>query len=135
VESLTATSDVVLFSAALPGQGGRNHVNERLHSYWAGEFASRGYAVFDAFRPVFWTDGRVEPWYRQNAFLYIKRSHALCGILSGAGISEMQNRSFMDCIHPWMYEAAKAPHPVTFKQHCMDFLPSFVRAIRFRLPR
>lgn len=33
VEDLTRLSDVVLFSAAIPAQGGINHVNEQWQSY------------------------------------------------------------------------------------------------------
>ena len=35
----TRHSDIVLFSAAPPGQGGHGHVNERSYEYWRGEFA------------------------------------------------------------------------------------------------
>jgi len=35
VQSLVSLSDVFLFSAAFPGQGRTNHINEQPHSYWA----------------------------------------------------------------------------------------------------
>src|ERR1700741_2467713 len=44
VKSLCKLADIVLFSAARPGQGGERHINERAPSYWAGQFALNGYA-------------------------------------------------------------------------------------------
>jgi hypothetical protein len=43
IDSLTGLWDFVLFSAAIPHQGGVNHVNEQWQSYWAATFAERGY--------------------------------------------------------------------------------------------
>jgi hypothetical protein len=70
VDSLCALSDVVLFSAAQPGQGGEGHVNERLPSQWAALFARRGYRAFDALRPELAERSTVAPWYRFNVVLY-----------------------------------------------------------------
>lgn len=70
ISSLVAHSDLILFSAATPGQGGENHINERPLWYWQGVFAEHGYAAFDAIRPQFRHDALVEPWYRYNSILY-----------------------------------------------------------------
>jgi SAM-dependent methyltransferase len=43
VDGLTRLSDAVVFTAALPGQGGTHHVNERPHAYWEGLFARAGF--------------------------------------------------------------------------------------------
>jgi SAM-dependent methyltransferase len=72
VAELTALADVVLFSAALPYQGGTGHVNENWPEYWADKFRKRGYVLVDLFRPVLWHDQRVAFWYRQNTFLYVR---------------------------------------------------------------
>ncbi|TNE67594.1 MAG: hypothetical protein EP335_01445 [Alphaproteobacteria bacterium] len=72
VALLCGASDVVLFGAAIPGQGGHNHVNERWPSYWCALFADQGYRVVDTIRPVIWGDTRVEWWYRQNTFLFVR---------------------------------------------------------------
>lgn len=66
VADLCATAPTVLFSAAVPSQGGVGHVNERWPSYWAEKFAAHGFAVSGGLRWVIWNDGRVENWYRQN---------------------------------------------------------------------
>lgn len=70
VAGLCALSDVVLFSAAQPGQGGEAHLNERAPSYWAKQFETHGYAAYDALRPKLAADRSVAPWYRFNTVLY-----------------------------------------------------------------
>lgn len=69
VELLAATSDVILFSAAVPGQGGDHHVNERWPAHWQRLFAERGYSCDDAIRWAFWENDSVDWWYRQNMFV------------------------------------------------------------------
>jgi SAM-dependent methyltransferase len=60
----------VLFSAAVPGQGGTGHVNEQPHEYWHAKFAALGFACFDVLRPLVAGDDRVSWWYRNNMFVY-----------------------------------------------------------------
>ena len=43
VSQLVSLSDVILFTAATPGQGGRHHLNEQPHSYWVALFAQHGF--------------------------------------------------------------------------------------------
>lgn len=43
VDGLTRASDRVLFTAAVPGQGGTHHVNEQPRAYWERLFAARGF--------------------------------------------------------------------------------------------
>lgn len=73
VAFLADLAPCVLFSAAMPGQGGTNHVNERWPGYWRRLFESRGYDRLDPIRPRVWRDPRVEWWYKQNLFLYCRR--------------------------------------------------------------
>ena len=61
---------MVLFSAAPPGQGGENHINERPLSFWQHLFKAKGYEAYDVVRPAFRSDKNVEPWYRYNTILY-----------------------------------------------------------------
>ena len=67
---LCSLSDIVLFSAARPGQGGEMHVNEQEPEHWASLFAEHGYAMFDWLRPALARNRQIEPWYRYNSFLY-----------------------------------------------------------------
>jgi SAM-dependent methyltransferase len=72
VDSLANLSPVILFSAAVPLQRGTNHINEQWPQYWAELFRRIGYKRIDAIRPQIWTDTRVEWWYRQNIFLFVR---------------------------------------------------------------
>jgi SAM-dependent methyltransferase len=71
VESLTALGSTVLFSAAIPYQGGREHVNEQWPEYWAEKFRTHGFSALDPFRARLWADDHVEPWFAQNLVLYV----------------------------------------------------------------
>jgi len=70
VQQLCDLGDVILFSAAQPGQGGEWHVNERPLEYWRGLFRSHGFAVFDLIRLSYNRDTRIEPWYRYNSLIF-----------------------------------------------------------------
>lgn len=70
---LTRLSDFVLFSAAIPLQGGRNHVNEQWPDYWADLFARQGYRPADFVRRQIWNDPRIATWYRQNLLVFVRR--------------------------------------------------------------
>jgi len=72
VAFLARLSDVVVFSAAIPFQGGTDHVNEQWPGYWHELFADQGFAFYDAFRPRLWPNDSVQWWYAQNMFLYVK---------------------------------------------------------------
>ena len=71
VDNLTAHGKTILFSAAIPGQGGERHVNEQPYEYWRDKFAARGFGLFDACRPALKDNRAVEPWYRYNLLLFI----------------------------------------------------------------
>ncbi len=71
VDSLTRHGDIVVFSAAIPYQGGNGHVNEQWPGYWADKFAARGYTAVDVIRPDIWTNDNVFWWLRQNIVLYM----------------------------------------------------------------
>jgi SAM-dependent methyltransferase len=71
VTSLVGLSAIVLFSAAIPGQGGHHHVNEQWPDYWEALFAEHGYVAVDCIRGAIWDDMGVDVWYRQNTLLYV----------------------------------------------------------------
>lgn len=73
---LCAMADVVLLSAAIPGQLGTDHITLQPQSLWGARFHSAGYRPFDLVRPVVWNDERVEAFYRQNAIVYVNERRA-----------------------------------------------------------
>jgi SAM-dependent methyltransferase len=70
VQSLVKHADIVLFSAAVVGQGGEHHINERPLEFWRELFHREGFACFDSIRPAVGKDRDVQPWYRYNTLLY-----------------------------------------------------------------
>jgi SAM-dependent methyltransferase len=70
VQMLTWAAPFVLFSTAIPGQGGSHHCNEQWPSYWRALFAEAGFKLLDPVRPWIIHDSRVEWWYRQNTVLF-----------------------------------------------------------------
>jgi SAM-dependent methyltransferase len=74
VADLVRLAPAVAFSAAIPGQGGTNHVNEQWPDYWVTYFAEFNYLAVDCLRPQFWDDKEIEFWYRQNLILFIERT-------------------------------------------------------------
>lgn len=80
VETLTNLSDNIVFSAAIPGQGGTGHINEQPHSFWVDKFIDYGYKVSDHLRVKFMEDKRVPFWYRQNILVFTKQKYDILGM-------------------------------------------------------
>lgn len=94
IKSLIDLSDAILFSAAIPYQGGQNHVNLQWPDYWAMKFKNHNYYFYDVLRHRFWNNPNVEWWYRQNMFLVIKggREHPF-----------KQRTPILRLVHPELY--------------------------------
>ncbi len=71
IKQLTSAAPAVLFSAAIPGQEGINHVNEQWLRYWRDLFAAQGFTMVDALRPGIRDDLRVSTYIRQNLVLFL----------------------------------------------------------------
>jgi SAM-dependent methyltransferase len=72
VDTLTRLGPAIVFSAAIPLQGGLNHVNEQWPEYWVERFAARGYDVVDGLRQRIWTNPAVDWYYAQNALMFVQ---------------------------------------------------------------
>jgi SAM-dependent methyltransferase len=100
IRSLVEHSDLVLFSAAIPLQGGHYHINEQFPDYWAEHFAVHGFRAIDLFRPRIWKDPEVLWWLRQNALLFAgPRALQANGKLAAALSSE----TILSIVHPAVY--------------------------------
>lgn len=77
VDLLCQTAPQVVFTAATPGQGGADHVNEQPHQYWIDKFGARGYRFLPKpsleFRSA-WEHQDVAPWYVHNLMLFSRSS-------------------------------------------------------------
>ncbi len=74
VQLLCKCGDLILFSAAIPYQGGESHVNEDWPTSWSDLFAQHGFECFDALRSLVWANPAVEWWYAQNVLVFAKGS-------------------------------------------------------------
>ena len=103
VHSLTGLGEVVLFSAALPGQGGTNHVNEQWAAHWARLFRSEGYVCLDPIRPRVWRDERVPPFYAQNILVFCTEQ-ALASFPALAA-ADAEHPPLLDLVHPEFFRS------------------------------
>jgi hypothetical protein len=71
VENITKSADFVLFSAAIPYQGGDNHVNEQWPEYWNKLFNRFGFVCIDSIRKKLWSNYDVLDFHRQNILLFV----------------------------------------------------------------
>ncbi|MGY4280796.1 SAM-dependent methyltransferase [Bradyrhizobium sp. LM2.7] len=109
IADLCRLSDVVLFGAAVPGQGGNNHINEQWQSYWADLFRSQGRLPHDVVRPKVWNSNKVAFWYKQNALLYMTEQKAAelnCSDTLG---------NILDVVHPTMSLREEGPRDLLKK--------------------
>lgn len=74
VKMLCSLSDRVLFSAAIPYQGGNGHINEQWQSWWAKLFEQEGFGPAKK-QPDIKENPDVELWYRNNIVLYERGAH------------------------------------------------------------
>lgn len=106
VADLAAHSQMVLFSAAPPGQGGKWHVNEQPYSYWRSYFADEGFILFDCIRPLLRHRAQVAPWYRFNVFLFVQSS-AVCLLPPFVRLFELDARENVADVAPALYRVRK----------------------------
>ena len=127
IRSLTAAADQVLFSAAIPQQGGTRHLNEHWPDYWVDLFDQQGFGVMDVIRWQVWEDGGVLPWYRQNTLLFVKRDR-----IARMKIPENSFRSFstaVKVVHPETY-FNKIRHLSTIRSSIRNLYKGIVRKIQ-----
>lgn len=102
IANLTQLAPVVLFSAAIPHQGGVHHVNEQWPNYWEKKFNAHGYIAVDCIRRKVWNDARVSFWYAQNMLLYVKQTE-LFRYPSLASEVAVGNVGALALVHPQKY--------------------------------
>ncbi len=75
VDSLARLAPVILFSSAIPFQGGTHHVNEQWPDYWVGLFREKGFVSLDCLRRRIWHNKDVAWYLAQNSFLVVRAEH------------------------------------------------------------
>lgn len=75
IRDLTTLSDIVVFSAAIPFQGGQNHINLQWLQYWRKLFNKYNFEVLDVFKNIFWNNKNIFWFYKQNMVLALNKNH------------------------------------------------------------
>ena len=127
VDTLTSLAPVVLFSAAIPHQGGLHHINEQWPQYWTALFEQRGYRVIDCLRRRIWTNPAVDWCYAQNLLLYatpsaIEQNPALRRFL------EETHPDQLAVVHPRKYLEQCDPDHITIR-NLSRWLPVLVKGL------
>lgn len=124
VSDLTAIAPAILFSAAIPGQGGVGHVNEQWQSYWADLFAQNGFRACDVVRPSVWGCDDVSSFYRQNTLLFVDPA-----------VHDFPTTPLplMDIVHPRLLEQIAARRrPATLRELVMQMPSALRRSFLYR---
>jgi SAM-dependent methyltransferase len=139
VDYLTSLAPVIVFSAAIPGQGGEDHINEQWPAYWATRFEKADYRLLDVLRPLFWDDERVDWFYRQNMVVYA-RSDLADRLDLPPGMARLPSPP-LALVHPVAFAAVQErldrwrSTPLSMSAHLRQLPAATVSAVRRRLNR
>ncbi len=100
VASLVRHAPVVLFSAAIPFQGGHHHVNEQFLPYWSRLFDHFGYQPVDFLRSIRWNNPNILLYLRQNIVIFARQELTK---ENGPFASLMERNGPLSIVHPDMY--------------------------------
>ena len=102
VASLTALAPIVVFSAAIPFQGGVEHKNEQWPEYWAALFADHRYLTVDCLRNRVWKNDNAQFWYAQNMMMFM-REDQLRPVQDSAAHHHQPDGAMLSIVHPKKY--------------------------------
>lgn len=108
IDTLCNHSDVVLFSAAIPNQGGQFHINEQWPDYWHEKFKDRGFLAYDILRQEFWDNSNVFWWYSQNMIIYARKHYIDDSLVPNSKVNGL--------VHPSSFKR-KITHPRYLKRN------------------
>lgn len=114
VDSLAAHGDLIMFSAAIPGQGGFCHVNEQFQDYWIARFRARGFVAYDPIRPQIWKHPDVPYYYGQNIIIFSRKK------------LELEENFIANIIHPELYLRRSNPKNYSLKSIVKN-IPFYVK--------
>ncbi len=99
VRRLTEAAPIVAFSAAIPGQGGTEHLNECWQDEWRAVFAAFDYRPVDCIRPAIWGNAMIEYWYQQNLVVYCSRAT----LAARPDLLPVADAISLNLVHPILY--------------------------------
>jgi len=140
IKGLCSLGKVIVFSAAVPNQGGQNHINEQNFSYWQEKFSKHSFSFYDIFRKEFWNNREIEWWYKQNMFLVAHDSIIFSDEIKNKKIEGPANvfihpdllTSSLSYISAKVVEEAIRNGRVSIKAYLQGILMKMIRIIRIR---
>jgi hypothetical protein len=120
IDALTGSSDIIVFSAAIPHQPGTDHINCRPQSYWARLFAKRGFSPIDCLRSQIWDNEVVEYYYGQNTIVYVK------------GSQPEYSKIPLDLVHPTLLDLTT--REIGLRKIISQLPKAIFRAVKHRIP-
>ena len=117
LNTLCGLGDVLVFSAAIPLQGGNRHLNEQWPKYWGDKLNERGLVAIDCLRRRIWTNEKVEPWYSQNMLFFVRKDRLDAYPELKRGHDE--NPDVLSLVHPRIYLER-----VSFRSRARRFMQS-----------
>lgn len=78
INTLVSLSNRICFTAAIPGQGGLHHVNEKPHEYWIDLFGRKGFTLRKGLTNQIrreMTEAEVVWWIPQNLMIFEKERY------------------------------------------------------------
>ena len=132
VAFLASLGSVVLFSAAIPNQGGVHHINEQWPDYWAKLFVKHGFISIDILRDLIWDNPEIDYWYCQNALLFV-REEETSAIQRLRSLSEHRRSTSLARVHPVLW--LLAPKRTGLRTLIKMIPGAAVAAVRKRLDR
>ena len=99
IHSICQFGEVVLFSAAIPGQGGVNHINEQYPDYWIEIFKNENFSPYDFIREKIWFNKKIDACYRQNLLFFVKNEAK-----EKYPSITMHERTVLPLVHPEHFE-------------------------------
>ena len=131
VDNITRHGETIIFSAAIPGQGGFRHVNEQFQSYWIKKFEDRGYMFLDVLRPLIWMNQNVRYYYQQNIMTFIKFQH----YQDMGGWSyfkeHLSENAMTSVVHPELYQYWRDPKNYSMKGIIKN-IPYYIKSRLFK---
>lgn len=106
IKSLTNHSEIVIFSAAPPGQGGEYHINERPFESWRALFKKQGYEAYDCIRPLIADQKTVSFWYRYNIILYVHKN-SVSKLSAEVIATKVSDADRIADVSPFLFKARK----------------------------
>jgi SAM-dependent methyltransferase len=123
VDDLTRLAPCILFSAAIPGPTGTDHINSQYLPYWIELFQKRQYEAIDPIRPQIWGKDSVEWFYQQNIVIFAASGHPLLA---------RERSKPQTFIHHHIYEQVLHATP-SLGVMAKAFPTAVYRSIRYRL--